>query len=115
MTDRNHKTDDSSSLQDDESENDPPAQSHVEIFHTEYGEKKTSTEAIILAIAAVEGVEPTELDCLYDSIDPDALDTLMDGPVVIGDGGSIGVEFQYSGYRVSVRNNGSIAILSDEE
>lgn len=39
--------------------------------------KKPISEAVITAVAAAEGVDPSELSTrLYDSIDPDALDDL---------------------------------------
>lgn len=114
MTDYTNNPDDSSSPQEDKGDNDPPAEQSGEVFHTEYGSNESPSGAIVMAVSAVEGVEPAEVEPLYESINPTALDTLMDGPVVIGDGGTIVVEFQYSGHRVSVRNNRSITILEDE-
>lgn len=112
MTDHDYKPDDDGSLQ--KETNDPATHPTGEVFHTEFGERNTPSEAIIKAVAAVEGVEPTEIEFLYERIDPDALDALFDGPVV-GDGGTVGVEFGYSGHRVSVQNNGSITILENAE
>ncbi|WP_162562471.1 HalOD1 output domain-containing protein [Salinigranum rubrum] len=112
MTDRNPTADDSnSSSHENESETVPPAQPSRDVFRSKYGEDELPSKAVISAVSAVTGVEPTELECLHDSINPDTLDTLMDGPVVIGDGGGVCVNFQYSGYRVSVRKHGSITIL----
>jgi len=115
MTDSETKPDHWTSRREDKAENDPTTQSRAEVFHSEYGVDESPSEAVVSAVSEVKGVEPMEMDCLYDRIDPDALDTFMDGPVVIGDGGIIDVEFQYSGYRVSVRNNGTITILEHED
>lgn len=115
MTDRNPPVDDDSDSSPHEVETAPPPQSPVDVFYSGYGEDEPPSEAVVSAVSAVNGVEPTEVECLYDRIDPDVLDALVDRPMVIGDGGTIGVEFQYAGYRVSVRNNGSITILEDTE
>jgi len=56
--------------------------------------------AVIRAVAAVEGVEPTELDVLYDTIDPDAIDQLAG----IGNEG-VKITFQYNGYEITVRGD----------
>lgn len=113
MTDRNPTAgdDSDSSSHENEGENTPPDQPPVEVFNAEYGEDESTLQAVVSAVSAVEGVEPTELESLHDHIDPDALDALLDRPVVIGKGGIIGVKFPYSGYLVSVRNNGSITIF----
>lgn len=115
MTDHKNNGDDSSSPREVEGENDPPEQSFVEVFQTEYGEDESPYEAVVMAVSAVEGAKPTNMEPLYDRVDPDPLDRLMDGPILIGDGGTIDVEFPYSGYRVSVQNNGVITILEDED
>jgi hypothetical protein len=96
-----------------EANDDSPARPPVEVFRSSYDEDESPSAAVVSAVSAMEGVEPTEVESLHDRIDPDALDTLLDRPVVIGDGGPFGVEFQYAGYRVIVRNNGSITILED--
>lgn len=115
MTDSNNNADDSSSPRDDEGESTSPEQSRVEVFHTEYGEYESPTQAVVTAVSAVEGVEPAGMERLYDSIDPDALDALMAEPVGDGDDGAIEVEFRYAGYRVRVRNDGGVVLLQDDE
>lgn len=56
-------------------------------------EKPPSTR-IIEAIAEREGVDQTELPPLFDTVDPEALDTLA------ADG--VGISFDYAGYRIEV-------------
>lgn len=85
-----------------------------DVFHTEY-EDDSASEAVIVAVSAVEGVDPIDLETLYDRINPDALDTLMDEHAVVRDDSAIEVTFQYSGYRVSVRNDGSITLVENTE
>lgn len=117
MTDRNPNPvdDPTRSPQEHDAEHGHPAQPLGDVFHAEYSDDESPSGAVISAVSAVEGVEPTELGCLYDRIDPDALDTLLNGPEVSGNSGFLGVEFQYSGYRVTVRNNGSITVIEDPE
>lgn len=69
------------------------------------------SRAIPKRIATLEGVDLTELDPLYNAIDPDALDALVgasgqnDSPLQI--------EFTYHGYDVAVTGDGTIHIDED--
>lgn len=64
---------------------------------------------VIEAVAAREGVSPTELPApLYESIDPDALDSLFH----VGTGR---VTFEYLAYEVTVTSDGDVALESLEE
>lgn len=60
--------------------------------------------AIADRVAAREGVEPTDLPPLFDSVDADALSTLLGG-----DTDSLTVEFTYCGYRVTV-DGGAVSL-----
>jgi hypothetical protein len=63
------------------------------------------SEAVINAVAAFEGVEPTELDVLHDSIDPGALDHL------VGHGNEeLEITFAYSGYDITVHGAGGLLL-----
>jgi hypothetical protein len=115
MTDHNHNREHDSSERGGEREEYSPAQSPVEVLRSAYNTEDTPTAAVLLAVSAVEGVRPTEMEPIYESVDPGALNTLLEGPAVIGDAGTISIEFRYLGYRVRVRNSGSITILEPEE
>lgn len=68
--------------------------------------KESLSVAIIEAVAAQEGVDPTELpEPLYESIHTDALDQLFDS--VSGQ-----VTFEYFGYEVTVYNTGDVELNS---
>lgn len=78
--------------------------------HTRHEQDLSRT--IVETVAEAEGVEPTELDtCLYDIIDPDALNDLFqygeDGPTTEGT-----VSFTYHGYEVTVHSDSSVEIDS---
>ena len=67
-------------------------------------------EAVVQTIATLENVDPTEIEPLYDSIDPDALEALIER-------GSrhqseTAVEFDYSGYRVRVSTTGELHVFT---
>ena len=72
---------------------------------------ETSPPSAILveAMAAVTDTDPTELDSLYDTVDPDALDDLFARPTGANafDGR---VTFTYCDHEVTVYGTGEIAI-----
>lgn len=60
---------------------------------------------VVEAVATVAGVDSTTLETpLYDVVDADALDRLVDGKL---DGN---VQFQYLGYRVIVEGDGAVSV-----
>lgn len=63
---------------------------------------------IIEAVAAATDRTPTDLPPLQDTLDTDALDTLLNGQ-----SSSATVSFRYADIAVSVHGNGSIAIRLD--
>lgn len=78
----------------------------------EWDEKTPPAVAIVEAVAATTGREPTNLPPLYEYVDGEALDTLLQS----GSGsrpGDIEVTFRYEGVQVSVRSDGSIVIVPD--
>lgn len=63
--------------------------------------------SVVLAVADREGVDPTELDpSLAEVVDPDALDAVFDG----GDARDGTIRFEYHGYRVEVRGDGTVSL-----
>lgn len=58
---------------------------------------------ILFKIAEREGVDPTDLPILAETIDPDALESLIKS---LSDNGS--VNFRYYGYDVQVTGDGDI-------
>lgn len=72
---------------------------------------RTPSETVIDEIAEREGVDPVEVTpCLYEVIEPDALDTLvasfLRGPFET-DGR---VAFSYCGYDVTVESDGTVLL-----
>lgn len=63
--------------------------------------------AIVSRVADAEGVESRELAPLYESVDPDALDALVDS---VTGGSTLSVQFTYCGYVVTVNADGVINV-----
>ncbi|WP_049916866.1 HalOD1 output domain-containing protein [Halogeometricum pallidum] len=63
---------------------------------------RTVTETVIAAVAEANGIEPTDLDPLFDVIDPDALNDIYRTKWAQSPR-SLTVEFQYEGCTVVVR------------
>ncbi|MFH5802126.1 HalOD1 output domain-containing protein [Haladaptatus sp. CMAA 1911] len=100
-------------MTDDEDESLPDG--FEDVFHTRFSRDEPPSEAIVRALAVAEGVVPTELALLYESIDPEALDALFGTPIIGQEDGGMTVEFSVSGHRVIIRGDGSITILVKTE
>lgn len=55
-------------------------------------------------IAEKEGVDPSKLEPLYLTLDTDALESLIEG----GSSQDLRIEFEYSGYTVTVDEGGQV-------
>lgn len=62
----------------------------------------TASERVIRRVSTAADSDPVELPPLYDAIDPDALDALVER---MSDGT---VSFVYAGYEVIVENDGTV-------
>lgn len=76
--------------------------SQVQTLETD---SRRPSQAVIDAVAAVEGTPPTELPPLYDVVDPEALDNVFAGKASLGK-----VVFNYNSYEVSVEADGYVAL-----
>ncbi|PSP64122.1 hypothetical protein BRC79_10510 [Halobacteriales archaeon QH_8_67_27] len=77
-----------------------------------HDESLSPSESVIYAVADESGVSPMDLDPLAWTLDPEALNTYVDDllPDEVASGA---VEFDYSGYTVTVSGDGSVE-LSDQ-
>lgn len=71
------------------------------------------SRAVVEAVAAAEGVDPTELSPpLYTAIDPDVLDSIFsDGRGAHPTGQLV---FEYLGYEVTVRPDGEVSVADPD-
>lgn len=89
-------------------------------FETQYAGRPPSI-AIVEAIAAIEGIQSPDIEfTLYESIDPEALDTLFDDRKTAEEAtsetetGAV-AEFRVNDYVVNVNADGSLTIEAPEE
>lgn len=82
------------------------------VHETEYGGEEASTpsEAVVDALAAVEDVEPTTLDPLYDTVDLEAIDSLFAGT----DDPAHVVGIAVEGWHVVVRGDGVVRVCDPD-
>lgn len=86
----------------------PDAATAAATHHTEFSGDEPVTMAVVRAVAAVTGVEPTVLAPLGECIETDALEALFDAP-----DGAVATQsfrFRYAGCLVTVRGDGSISL-----
>lgn len=67
------------------------------------------SEAVVDRMADLEGVEPTALTPLFEAIDPEALDALVES-VSYPTESDLRIEFSYHGYDVAVTGEGVVHI-----
>lgn len=65
------------------------------------------SQRVVAAVASHYDVDPTALEPLYDTIDPDALDALLDVPARDPDR-SVTVTFPYEDLAITVDSEGTI-------
>lgn len=83
------------------------------------GGRHDLTSSIIVAIAEVEGVRPSEIKTppLYEVVDVPALEAALFGSSTVGRSstGFRSVEFMYRGHRIVIRSDAWIQVYSAEE
>lgn len=110
-------------------EDNPDSGSDEEVVRYRWDEFESPTLATVRAVAAATNREPTELPPLYETADPEALDTIFSGHTVhpqrddsptsdteftsSGENLTARVEFSYAGVRVVIRNDGVLEVRSD--
>lgn len=64
------------------------------------------SDAVVDAVSESAGVGPTDIDPLYQSLDPDALDAILSRIGRLHVPSEASVAFSFNGYRVVVKANG---------
>lgn len=77
-----------------------------DLFKFEIHRDEQPSEAVIRSVATATGKDPTSLDPLYESVDPDALDTLLT------ESDRIAVELEFDAHSVTVHNDGTVLVQS---
>lgn len=66
--------------------------------------------AVISSVAVARNTDPAELDPLYDSIDPEALDTLLNPPDRSMFAGIERISFPYHESKVTIYRDGRLIV-----
>jgi len=73
-------------------------------------EPQSASQAVVEAVAARAGVDPLDLETpLYDALEPDELDGLLEGPDREGQS-PVEVTFRYYGYVVTVDSDLTVTV-----
>lgn len=70
--------------------------------------------AVVERVAALDDVDPTELEPLFETIDPEALDGLVESTTDSEESG-LQVRFEYQGYEVTVTADGEVHTEAEGE
>ena len=77
-------------------------------------ESDSVSEELLTTLLTINDADPTELEALADSVDPDALDTLFEArPNKARSDSVIVAGFEYAGHTVVIRNDGTITIFPE--
>lgn len=68
--------------------------------------------AVVERVAALEATDPTALPPVYETVDTDALDALVESASK-SDSSNFQIEFPYYGHEITVATNGVIHIDTD--
>jgi len=98
---------------DDPSRDNHASQSEENVYREihEWASSTSINETVVTALANFEGVEATEMDPLYEYIDPDALEALFD-PNRIGFRAGGRVSFAMNGNQLTIHSHGEFAVVS---
>jgi len=81
---------------------------------TQFDHEQTSASmAVIATLADVLNTDPSDIDPLYSTVDPDALDTFVQ--VHNRANGDTHVRFTHAGYAITVHSYGVVAITPEHE
>lgn len=86
-------------------------QPSAEVFETAFDWSETTpSNAVVETISAVSSREPTALTPLYESIDPDALDMLVQSTDEKDYVESVNISFTFDDVYISVYGSGKVAV-----
>lgn len=85
--------------------------SETETYRATFDSRTTEPSvAVVNILANVYDAEPTELDPLYEVVDPSALDKLVSNPRNGPSDGDVTVEFTYLDHRVCIKSYGIVSV-----
>lgn len=79
-------------------------------------ETESVTATIVAAVADLEGTSQTALDPFYNTVDPDALETLIHSVATQPDPSNAEITVRYHGYTITIQSYSVVEIaLRDED
>lgn len=88
-----------------------PDHERTSVERREYDWTETNpTTAVAETLAAAADCDPLDLDPLYDSVDPDSLDTIVESSRPAADGCGTMVSFPLETRRVTVHGDGEVVV-----
>ena len=81
-------------------------------FVVDHDTPERTATVLIDAVASLREVDQTALEPLYDTVDPEVLDSLCAGPDADC---SLQISFQYEGYAVTILGDGRIRLVDTSE
>lgn len=90
---------------------DEPAPGAGDLIQAEFDWSSTSPCAAVIELVAIASdCEPTAIEPLYESVDPDALDALVRSKGARSTERDATVSFAFAGHDVTVRSTGVVAV-----
>lgn len=83
-------------------------------FITEQSDDVSIGSRIVMAVADTLGIEPLDMEPLYETVDPDALESIVDSTKQV-DGSGLGITFELEGCTVEVEGSGAIEVTTPDE
>lgn len=83
--------------------------------HFDPSDSEQLSSAIISAVSTVADRSPRDIDPLWETIDPEALERLLDHAAARGGAASFGLEFGVDEFDVVVTDGGEIVIYDDSD
>ncbi len=85
-----------------------------EVRHAYDWSETSPTAAVVQTLAAAAGCDVMDLDPLHDYVDPDALETIVDGDRGVAVGRSTSVSFAVGSRQVTVHSDGEVVVRETE-
>lgn len=77
------------------------------LYHTNWTGEESLATTIVRAVASVSNRETTELEPLYDTVDPEALETCVTS---LCESSDCAVTFVYAGYEIRIDGDGLVTL-----
>ncbi|NHN48674.1 hypothetical protein G9464_13870 [Halostella sp. JP-L12] len=88
---------------------------NVHIVRHDWGEDDSLSATVVTAVAAVRDLEPTSVDALNETVDPDALNALFADSYGGNSRDGATLSFRLNGCDVTVHGDGRVVVRAPDE